>query len=323
MKNKILLATGLTLSLGICSAASAVQFDINGVGGSDGNLIAFDWAPGNFLADNSTPIAPNHPFTGYYQAELTTLNFQGFDINAAIGADTTGGFEITAWMRLQEFVLNAVDADNDGFFETAFFSHRGGVFEIWYDDLTDNTGINADDFTGNSGTGYRDGHLIYSGNIRNETFGAFFLVEDLDPIILDDFGPNNLPGITTVDGQGTAEVATVALPGSYDPNFFLVPDKTRLFHDFNATLETPFNSVNPSVQLAINNVPFTITPDYGPDNINGDFASGTAVGSEDFHFEADANADWNHITIPEPSNIALLSLGLLSVGMRNKKLKNR
>ncbi len=322
MKNKLLLVSSLSIGLGFSSILSAIEFDIDGVGGSDGDLVAFDWAPGNFLAVDSVPVS-GLPFTGYYQAELTTLNFDGFNVDVIEGAG--GPYEITAWVKLNEVVLSGINLDADPFLELVNFSHIGGTFEIYYDDFSGGT-VDANEFTGNSGLGYRDGKMILTGNIRPEQFGALFTADEGAPVALDQFPPNNLPDIFTVDGFGSTEMEIVSKAGDYDTDFFLPnnPNAT-IFQDFNATLETPFNSVNPSTSIESDGGP--IAPNYGPAFtvpgfvdpivVNGAFDPAvTSPGTQDFHFETDGNAS---ISVPEPTNFALMGLGLMLLGLKGRR----
>ncbi|QBQ54472.1 PEP-CTERM sorting domain-containing protein [Nitrosococcus wardiae] len=301
----------LSLSVAMPVVADTIGFDFD----QDGVFTpvdGLDWLPGNALAVDAIPLADDSTFTTFIQSELTSVSGTGGVTNIPTGA--AGPFEITYEISLNEIVADSNDIDGDGIADTVDFNHSGGTVNIWYDDFSAGT-TNADGITGNSGLGYDDGTLILSASVNPTILGAGFSLTggsaNNNIQSLDGFGNNDLPGIRTVQGSGDATVE--AAIGFFNPTFFQgINNDTIIEFLLNATLEDPFDNINPELSVAGN------TPVYGPDSING-----LGQGPEDFHFEADANSSFNTQAVPEPASIALLGIGLSLISVSHIRRRRK
>lgn len=298
---------GLVFALTGISAHAAVLFDIDGSDGAYAPTTTngIDIFPGNALAVGSVPTEVGRTFELHYQAEVNIVTQNGGLTQELIpiGGDNST-FEITVVATLTEEIQSVQDPDGDGFFETVTFTHSTGTFAMYYDSTPD-----ADDLTGNSGTGYDDGILIASGTIQPGS-SNFTIDEELDVVSLDSFGSNDLPNVQTLDqGFGAANIIASFNITSLNQDFFPNLDLDTLV--LNTTLETPFDNNNPSLSVG------GVTPNYGTNNVNGLLGEGD---SEDFHFEVDGNASFraNSQPVPLPGSLALLGLGLAAFSIRRR-----
>ncbi len=305
---KICFVVGAVLALGGTGVyADTVLFD-HDQSGPFSPADGFDWLPGNALAVdalNDGVLNVGDTFTTYYQAELGSFSDGGAGVTT-LPTGSAGPYEYTGVAIIQEEVTQAIDLNADSIVDLVQFKHVGGTFKMYYDDFG---GTNADGFGGNSGLGYDDGKLILSADV--DAGGSTFSLSNPQPVALDQFGSDDLPGIQTVTGNGNTNVdAKVTF---VDSNFLKGVDIGDMIVTlkWDSTLATPFDSVNPEKSVVGN------TPDYGADNING--LDTGAAGKEDFHFEADGNMSFKTKTVPEPASLALVSLGLLGMGAFSRK----
>jgi len=288
---KLLLSTGLALGIGVsaisANAANTILFDMNGA--APGGVISvntFDWLPDNALAKNAITtggIIPGVPFTVFAQAKLGSFVQPG---NVPI-VPTVG--EFTLFASFQE-----VSTGGGG--TAGLAALPGGSIQVFFSPADSNQ---------LAGTGYNNGTLILQGSVVSGT-GAFVDLTRatggaLPPVPLDQFGTNDHPGVLTDQGNGSNSLninVTFA-----DPTFFL-SNVTSLVIDAQDTgnLAVPFNQADPAFLVGGQ------VPVYGAGNING----GNCAGTCDFQFQTDNATSFN--SVPEPGSLALLALGLLSVG---------
>jgi len=291
---KLLLSAAVAAALGgsvaVANAASTIQFDTNGA--AAGGLISvntFDWLPDNALAQNAVTtggIVNGAPFTVFAQAKLGTFVQPG---NIAV-APSVGEFTFVA--SFQETAVGGATSP-------ALVALPGGTVQIFFDPTANSNQL--------AGTGYNDGTLILQGTIVNGT-GAFVDFTRTNPgvfpaVPLDNFlsDGNNYPGITTHVGNGSNSLninVTFA-----DSNFFKT-NITALTIDAQDTgnLTVPFNQADPAALVGGQ------VPVRGTGGVNG----GDCPGTCDFQFQTDNATTFN--TTPEPASIALVALGLLSLG---------
>ncbi|BBA35957.1 hypothetical protein sS8_4026 [Methylocaldum marinum] len=261
-------------------AADPIIFDPDGPGSvySPITINAFDWLPGNALAVGAVPLSTGLQFNLHYQAELARILTSGGSGAIPIPTGPDPSFEITASAQIPETVNSAINLiGNPDIPDLVVFDTRpGGFFRIYYDNFS--SGVNANDATSNPGAGYSDGVLILEGHIVGSNLsGNYTLSDDTATHLLDQFGSNNLGAVNTLRGQGNSQIKVVV--SFAHPDWFPTPPK-ELQINFDSTLSTPFDSINPSVSVA-GRAPF-----YGANNTNGAYAGGAP---EDFHFEADSN----------------------------------
>lgn len=258
-----------------------ITFDPTGKGSTAGIVIStFDWAPSSLLtmsgpcpSDSSGALIPcvnampvKELVEPSYLKSITHAALQGGQDpngNAVSLPGLNTSFEITfvagACVRAQPvesvltvpktllFTLNpsggcTVDG-KDALHPNLDAS--GQFFEIWYDDLTDGTGTIADSL---SGTGYRDGKLILSGNIT-QLDGQLSIITAPSgfPIVeqFDQFPPTNDWGNdTTLKENGS--VTTAAMITGLDKKFFTRGLDVDSFLKFTGETKAGFQSTNPS-----------------------------------------------------------------------------
>jgi hypothetical protein len=273
------------IALALCAqgafsfAAEPIIFDPTGQGlgaGAGGiELGMFDWLPANALAVNGNPaggLSVGSIIHLLSHAKLGVI----VDSNGDLHAVPTG--EITFVAGFGEAV-NTFDPTATGSTVTFTYNNSGSnFFEIWWSPTADSNML--------GGTLFNNTKRILYGVVTDST-GDY---SGGSPIVtLDQFGPNNYPGIQTITGSGSTQLAGVII--SADPAYF--PGLTQAQIDtmkvfFNTSTVTPYRQTNPSAKFV----------DYG---VAGGTVtmSATTVGSvnggphtgSDLHFvlQSDAN----------------------------------
>jgi len=284
---------------GRSARADFIQFDPDGPGPNPSQTIGgLDFAVGNALAQNGVTAirsGPGSTFQLYYQATLAgVINTSGITItppglNGNAGAPA---FEITVVASATEVVTSV--GTNTASFALAPVQSPTSFVELWFD-----SAVNANNLVG---TGFNNGTRILLGSPSAlfPSSGNFTLSTDASGGLViqnfDQFGANNYPGITSVVGSGSALVG--AGIASFNSAFFNTPVFAASFNTSNIT---PFLQTDPSAMFAglPGGVPPAIVPMLGV--VNG-------VVGPDFQFQADANMSFS--TVPEPTSITLLAIGL-------------
>jgi hypothetical protein len=274
-------------------AATTIQFDTNGAApGGVLNVSTFDWLPDNVLAKGSigpNGIITNTPFTVFAQAKLGVFRLPG----NMVATPSIGEFTLVASFQEQAFTGGA---------SAILAPLPGGSVQIYFDPTANSNQL--------AGTGYNDGRLILQGSVASGN-GAFTDLTRLLPgffpnVPLDNFAGNSYPGLLTHQGNGSNTLnINVAFA---DPTFFLT-NITSLNIDANDTgnLAVPFNQAEPAAQIGGQ------VPIRGTGNVNG----GNCPTTCDFQFQTDNATSFN--VAPEPGSVALLALGLLSLGGLTRK----
>ena len=305
MRRFVLLCAAVIAFGHSASQAATIGFDADGGGDSFTPISAFDYLPGNALADGGTEAIDVFLETGqstafdvYYHARLA-------QVVRPDGSTFDPADEYTVVLGFREVVtgVGQIGGQNIATFD---FAAGPSFLEIYHDPSN-----NADDLTG---TGFNDGTLVLSGEVVAGT--GLFSVTQTSAVALDQFNTNNYPGIQTRVGSGTADVtASVTF---VNPDYFNLPSPFEIqFTLFHSDQATPFRNVDPSARFykAPGGAPPVLdgagTPLVSIGIINGDDPD--AQGGPDFQFETDSRQTFT--VIPEPTSMTLLGIGAFGFGL--------
>lgn len=295
------------------SGSISFTFDPTGTAGAAGDITGIsiiDEAPGNALAiggvtaiQNFLGVGPgtSTDFDLIYQANLGTMQAQSSAIKYANGLGPEGN-HFTVVAGFGETV-----ASSSGFPGTATFdwdpTSTTNFFKIYRTDALGNN------LTG-EGFAPASADLIMDGTITGVKSSGFNLV-DGDPTgnLLDQSGGDDWGGVTSVTGSGATDL--IIRIDSVDADYFPSFDLTELYFSFlNTSQVAPYNDVDPSRKV----VSLDGTGDMAISSLVG---ARNGIDGPDFLFQTDANQ--SIIQVPEPTPLALLALGVVTVGFVGRR----
>lgn len=289
MMMRIVYALGVVL-LGCSAHAGNIQFSPAGGAGPAVQIGSIDAGVGNALARGLLPATVGATFQLDYQAQIAAL----IDPNG-LPLALPGTTQLTAVGSFTE-VVTGVQPGGAVTFALAASQAPASTFAI-YSNPTVTVNVLA-------GTGFTDGTQILVGKPDPTlTNGGGYALAQASLVPFDQFHTNDYPGVSTVVGSGSVQLALTVT--SFDPAYFKTPVSTAFF---NSSLVAPFAESDPSRLFG------SIAPSIGA--VNG-------LSGPDFQLQADGNLAFTPSaggrsgggggSIPEPAGILQAGLGLLAV----------
>lgn len=260
-----------------------------------------DWAPGNVLslggAGGGAVLPVGTKVDDLYQANLGVVKNAG----ATVFAQGSGGLYFAAVAGFGEIVTGA-GSIGPGSATNSFGldpSNPNNFFNVYA------LAADGNDLTGK---GFTTGDLILSGKAVDifSQVTAFFA----NPPSLDNFGPNDYPGVTTIRSSGSTDITMEVLFA--DTNYFpdLPVGLTYVLGLNTGNLISPFSQVNPSATFSSDGV--------ADGDVAHNIGASNGITGPNFQFQADVSSAF---VVPEPGTLALFGLSLLGAcgAVRRKK----
>lgn len=317
MFKKSLLAAALALAAAGAQASVVAVIDFDGPSGADVSsagisTLTLDWSPDTALVTPTTAgDSVNNPYVGQ---QLETY------VQGTLGSIKNGAGKTVS--------PNGLNVDYEWTFVGAFGEQVSGV---GFDPVTGKTTLNLQTVSGGlnyfevwvsavdsntlAGTGYNNGTKVLSGTIdaydavADKGKTSFTANPKSAVVALDQSGANDYPTLQTTTGSGTGDVNLTI--GYVDNNYFkniAVGDALSIFLQTNLGL--PFGQVDPS-RLVAGQLATDASVIGTTNGLNGD----------SLILQSDAASNFEVKRIPEPTSVALASLGLVGLGLRRRAAK--
>ncbi len=297
------------------ASALTLSFDTEGQSGA-GNVIdiaTFDWAPSSAVTVGSNGSGLGDTFTLYTHGTASILQDGS---STSVGGILLANKEITFVTGFSEKIITDT-TDTFGSFQRYSLDATSQVnfFNVYIDDIDADSDLND----GESGKGFSDGTLLFSGTITSST-GSFASnfgeLQKLDSFGSDDasntsaFGSSNQLSVT--GGGATYGLSTNIKFTNFNTDYFYDLDNTAVLSMlFNTSSQNvlPFNHVDPSTDYWTGSGYYKA--DIGDINGSPTDQSGKSLTGKDVIFEMDASTSVVGV-VPEPGTIALFGFGLLT-----------
>ena len=338
-KSLITLAVGAAMAA--AGTANALVVNPDGVGGGNIQITGIDWLPASLLVTptgelgNVSDADEGDVLQAYAQASIATFTLNG----SGVGSELSGTEEWTFVTGFQETVLSLSNPPTpDPIGNNAFFINSDGgdnYFEIYYSSAA------ADESGALTGDNFAAGQLILSGSvlaydITDGTGASTFSVTGADgipqdnDIPLDGFNADNYPAIDSITGTGGGKIKVEIT--SFDDNFFVdlqeIIDETgqnTIDFQFDTQQNLNFTQTDPNscmyspggLLIAAGNGYGSCDPIGTPTGSLG-AANGIPGNGPNELLQTDS-ANVFPQSIPEPSSLALLGMGLLGMGAASRR----